>query len=233
MAVPNMYEIMRVSARLIEPLPGFADRATAFLRFQFAIQFLLYTGLWSVKFSLLFFFWRLFDSVQSPMRIFWWIMVGITTSTYITSVGLQLVACDPISNFFVLGACASSRDIFYSNLVFKFHVGTDIAGDIFIMIIPFPLLRKLHMDSRQKWILAGIFCLPIIPIILAVLRFVLTNPREDGNVDPIRYQFFSMLENSTGNHNNVLSTIYSSLRWPIQVLNVLQQLGVSRLSSWV
>lgn len=102
-AIPNMYEIVNISAQLIRPTAGFPERAAMFLRYQFATLLLLWTALWSVKFSLLFFFWRLFDSVQSHMRIFWWIMVGITASTYLVSLALQLKACDPVSDFFVLG----------------------------------------------------------------------------------------------------------------------------------
>jgi hypothetical protein len=63
------------------------------------------------------------------------------------------------------------------------------------MLIPFPLLRKLRVNERQKYILVGIFLLPIIPIIFAVLRLVKANATT-GNVDPIAFQLYSMLENA-------------------------------------
>ena len=64
-----------------------------------------------------------------------------------------------------------------------------------VMLIPFPLLRKLQVKSRQKWILVSVFLLPIIPIIFAILRLVIANATT-GNVDPIAFQLYSMLENS-------------------------------------
>lgn len=64
------------------------------------------------------------------------------------------------------------------------------------MLIPFPLLRTLQIPPRKKYILAGIFSLPLIPILFAVLRLVIANP-DSGNVDPIKFQLYSMLENSS------------------------------------
>lgn len=63
------------------------------------------------------------------------------------------------------------------------------------MIIPFPLLHKLKVNRRKRWILIGVFSLPIIPITFAILRLVMTNPKTH-NVDPIKFQLFSMLENT-------------------------------------
>lgn len=64
------------------------------------------------------------------------------------------------------------------------------------MIIPFPLLHKLKVNRRKRWILIAVFSLPIIPIMFAILRLVMTNPKTH-NVDPIKFQLFSMLENTS------------------------------------
>ncbi|RMJ27517.1 hypothetical protein PHISP_01646 [Aspergillus sp. HF37] len=195
-AIPLMYEVQYFDYRTQALTPRFMADASLFLRLQFALDFLLWTTLWAVKFSLLFFFWRLFDSVDTPMRIFWWAMCAITASSWITLVVLQNLACDPLRDFFVLGKCDSARDIYYSNLVFKFSAGADIACDILIMLIPFPLLRKLHVNARTRLLLAVLFALPIIPITFAVLRLVMANATT-SNVDPVKFQLFSMLENSS------------------------------------
>lgn len=102
-AMPPMYEIAFVSAKLRPPSPTFFEDANFFLRLQFALDLLLWTTSWAVKFSLLFFFWRLFDSVNSPMRIFWSVMCVITAASYIGCIILQTFACDPIQHFFTLG----------------------------------------------------------------------------------------------------------------------------------
>ncbi|KAL4782153.1 hypothetical protein BJX76DRAFT_369370 [Aspergillus varians] len=195
-AIPPMYEVQTFNPATQKTDAAFMARASLFLKLQFAVDFLIWTTLWAVKFSLLSFFWRLFDSVRSPMKIFWWTMCGVTASTWVTLVVLQNLACDPIRNFFIFGKCSSARDIYYSNLVFKVTVGTDIVGDILIMLIPFPLLHTLQIPRRKKYILASIFSLPLIPMLFAILRLIIAN-RDDENIDPVRFQLYSMLENSS------------------------------------
>lgn len=72
-------------------------------------------------------------------------MCGVTASTWIVAAVLQTHACSLLKNFFTLGnlgfsfflliltgigACTTKRDLFYPNLVFRFVVDADIAGDI-------------------------------------------------------------------------------------------------------
>ena len=73
------------------------------------------------------------------------------------------------------------------------------------MIIPFPLLWKLRINNRQKYILVGIFLLPVLLIIFAVLRLLKANATT-GNVDPIAFQVYSMLENTTAMITSCLSS---------------------------
>ena len=137
------------------------------------------------------------------MRIFWYIMCAITASTYTTTFFIQLFACGAPGNFFKIGdeGCHTTRDLYLSNLVFLFSAGTDIAGDIFLLCIPIPLLWKLQVSQRQKIILLGIFLLPIIPIIFGILRLVFCNP-VNGTVDVVKFTFYSNLENNAGTHTN-------------------------------
>jgi hypothetical protein len=79
--------------------------------------------------------------------------------------------------------------------VFLFSAGTDIAGDVLIVLIPFPLLWKLQTTERQKIILIVIFLLPLVPIVFGILRLVFCNPTT-GVVDVIKFQMYSLLENS-------------------------------------
>jgi hypothetical protein len=154
---------------------------------------------WSVKFSLLLFFWRLFDSLRTRMRIFWYIMCFMTGSTFLVTVFLQLFACGSPGTFFKFGeqGCHTPRDLYLSNLVFLFSAGTDIACDVFLIFIPMPLLWKLQVTQRQKIILAAIFFLPLIPITFGILRLVFCNPTT-GTVNVIKFTFYFMLENTAG-----------------------------------
>jgi len=101
--IPPMYELELVSAGLRPVTVHFIPRANLYLRLQVAADILLWTTTWLVKFSLLFFFWLLFNSVQTHMRIFWWIMCFMTAATYICCIVLQMFACSPIHKLFVIG----------------------------------------------------------------------------------------------------------------------------------
>jgi hypothetical protein len=65
----------------------------------------------------LFFFWKLFESVNSSMRLFWWVMCGVTASTWIISVVLQEFACDPIRDFFTLGKISTSYCLYQAYIL--------------------------------------------------------------------------------------------------------------------
>lgn len=105
-AIPPMYSFLDGLVVLMSgqpTAPNFAAEASYFLKLQFAVLYTMWSTLWAVKFSLLFFFWRLFDSVTSPMRIMWWVMIFVTGSTLLIAFVLQFLSCKPLSNFFVLG----------------------------------------------------------------------------------------------------------------------------------
>jgi len=86
-------------------LPG--AQATKFLKYQFAVLYLIWTALWTVKLAMLSFFWRLFTSVKTNAGVFWWIMCGITIVTWIASLLLQAFASSPPSKSFDMGEYSS------------------------------------------------------------------------------------------------------------------------------
>ena len=216
--IPPMYDLEELKHTLATggtPPANAAERAALYLKYQFAVLITFWTtrtgssqsvlpfannsAVWSVKFSLLLFFWRLFDSLRTRMRIFWFVMCFITGSTYIITVFIQLFACGSPATFFKTGeeGCHTPRQLYLSNLVFLFSAGTDISCDVLLIFIPFPLLWKLQIQERQKIILCLIFLLPLIPITFGILRLVFCNPTT-GTVNVIKFTFYHMLENTAG-----------------------------------
>lgn len=59
-AMPLMYQMELVEAGLRDIPADFVENVNLFLQFQFTLSILLWTTTWSVKFSLLSFFWLLF-----------------------------------------------------------------------------------------------------------------------------------------------------------------------------
>lgn len=66
-----------------------------------------------------------------------------------------------------------------------------------VTIIPFPLIYKLNVSQAQKYVLAAIFLLPLLPALFGSLKLAFCHP---GNqqVDVLKFQVFSSLESSAG-----------------------------------
>jgi hypothetical protein len=79
------------------------DRQNLYLRYHFCLLILLWVTLWAVKFSLLLFFWRMFDSLQTRAKAFWWMVCGLTAATFVVALFVQLFACDTPANLFTVG----------------------------------------------------------------------------------------------------------------------------------
>ena len=100
---PPMYEIVAVGVKSQIPNALFASYFVRYLKFQFAVTYMYWTSLWLVKLALLSFFWRLYESVRTNVRVFVGIMCSITIATWIISLFLQGFACSPSTKFFVPG----------------------------------------------------------------------------------------------------------------------------------
>lgn len=100
---PPMYEVVAVGVKSQIANALFASHFVRYLRLQFAVTYMYWTSLWLVKLALLSFFWRLYESVRTNVRVFVGIMCSITIATWTISLFLQGFACSPSSNFFVPG----------------------------------------------------------------------------------------------------------------------------------
>ena len=128
---PPMYEFEPVDVGLTMPKPGRIYYYNYFLRLEFVILIFWWTQLWLVKLALLTFFWRLFDSVRTHARMFWWIMLFVTISTWTVAIFLHIFSCLPVGSFFRLGGCMARGNVYRSRLTFRFGSITDILTDFF------------------------------------------------------------------------------------------------------
>lgn len=161
LAAPTMYKFEEQKATLTAGVVGAAerlDRETLYLRYHFCLLILLWVTLWAVKFSLLLFFWRMFDSIQTRAKAFWWVVCGLTASTFVVALFIQLFACETPANLFIVGkdaipqnfqrrtqtdqcagGCSTRRHVYLNNLAFLFAAGADIGLDVFSTDLALPL----------------------------------------------------------------------------------------------
>ncbi|KAI9820174.1 MAG: hypothetical protein M1827_005796 [Pycnora praestabilis] len=193
-AIPPLFQLERVASGKEKPGPTFVADSKVFLQCQFAIIVLFWSCLWCVKFSFLFFYRRLFEGIRKYM-VWWWAVFVFTLVAYLGCWVTQLLACDPLSDYFIIGQCNSDRDVYYDKLSLKYATAVDISSDVFIMALPLRLLWSLQVNTKQKSALAVIFSVGVIVIAFSIVRVVIVNP-ETGNVDPVWLALWSMLDSS-------------------------------------
>jgi hypothetical protein len=89
-----MYDILAVAASngAFVPPANFMERSTFYLRCQFAATCLFWSCVWAVKASFLVFYKTLIDGLKYLPTI-WWIIVGITSMSYVASIISYPVSC--------------------------------------------------------------------------------------------------------------------------------------------
>lgn len=97
-----MFEIDRVSSGVERSTEAFMERATFFLRCQFALIVLFWTAVWAVKISILMFYKDLFHRLPRQKR-YWWLVCAYVGLSYLACWGTQLASCWPIEDYFTLG----------------------------------------------------------------------------------------------------------------------------------
>lgn len=89
---PPMYELLAVSNGREQPTPAFMDRASYYLRCQFASIMIFWACLWSVKASFLAFFYRLTERLVWSRRA-WWVVTTVTALAFIGSIVSAVASC--------------------------------------------------------------------------------------------------------------------------------------------
>lgn len=106
-----MYEILNVSNGRLQPDAGFMERASFYLKCQFASTILFWSCLWAVKACFLAFFRRLTSQLKWPRRA-WWAIVSTTALAYCGSVMTYPLACTS----FVLGTIHNAATVEDTNV---------------------------------------------------------------------------------------------------------------------
>ena len=98
LALPDMYQLLAVAAKVAKPKPTFMADSTYYLKSQFASTMLFWSILWAVKASFLMYF-RTLTGLMRPIRLAWWAVVIFTFLAYIGSMISYPISCTS----FVLG----------------------------------------------------------------------------------------------------------------------------------
>ncbi|MCJ1405339.1 hypothetical protein MMC11_008566 [Xylographa trunciseda] len=151
---------------------------------------LLWLSVFAVKFSFLSFFYKLISHSQR-LRVWWWCCVVICVPLAIANMIVPWIVCPSykpigIRKFATIvredrKECSIPKNVKGSTVTLEYGFAFDILSDILVISIPIILLRNsrsLHL--RQKAILGFMLCLSIFLVIIAVFRFISTQPHVSG-----------------------------------------------------
>ncbi|KAK2839292.1 hypothetical protein FQN49_006281 [Arthroderma sp. PD_2] len=93
------------------------------------------------------------------------IIVAFTTGTVVSSI----FQCSPLSYAFDKkkpggGKCVNMTAFWIANAAFI------IASDVFLVLIPIPVILRLKLPDRSKWALCGVFALGLFVCVTSILR---------------------------------------------------------------
>lgn len=117
------------------------------------------------KVAILVFYLRL-DPTQS-FRYSVFAVLFITISYMIALCLALFFQCQPIAKFWnplLEGQCLNSKDLFLWNSILN------VFADFLVLILPIPMLRKLQMGMRQKWIIGLLFGVGSLTCIVSAVR---------------------------------------------------------------
>lgn len=167
----DMYETLDVAAGLDKEIPSnYIQASQTFFGTQIGIILLFTSTLWSIKVAFLLFFRRLGENV-SGQQIHWWCAFTFTIVTWIVGIGTIQYQCLAPPVLEIAIKCSTSKAILFEHATLINNLVMDVSSDLAILSIPIRMLWKVRMGIRRKLALGGIFCLVMITMAVAIVRF--------------------------------------------------------------
>ncbi|KAJ5559067.1 hypothetical protein N7535_009068 [Penicillium sp. DV-2018c] len=139
------------------------ENIVPFSKIQYAGGPVYTLNLLAFKLALLMSYYRIGGFVKS-YRVTIVIAIVICAATQVVFTFIMSLECRPISKQWdvtVSGKCIE---------VVSFYYGTNLGFDVAIIILPLPVLWKLQLDRKQKYVLIGMFGLGFFVTIIQIIR---------------------------------------------------------------
>ncbi|KAI4089975.1 MAG: hypothetical protein LQ339_008461 [Xanthoria mediterranea] len=145
--------------------------------------FLYVIGITLAKLSLLFFLYRIFR-VDRKFRIASWIIGAVLLIWSAITLLLKIFACRPVRASFDLHLYMqpSTTCPIKTYVITNIHGFCNIFTDFAILILPIPMVWKLHVTPRKKAGLAAVFATGLFICAVAIVRqYILYNTSQTGD----------------------------------------------------
>lgn len=205
---PVTIELMLIGAK-IKPSPHIVKVITMqFTRVFTAIPMLFYGGLWCIK-------RRLGRRDVISLRRWWSVVLGTTTIAFLvcytalpyrcTLFSFEVVAskeCQTQGLSFVAMGLYIALNVVMDCLSMSStpHAGRPVDADALrtVISIPFLILRRIQISTRQKVMLCAVFSLVIITMIFAVVRATVTIVGAKRQIDLLWIYLWTSIELNIG-----------------------------------
>jgi hypothetical protein len=107
-----------------------------------------------VKQSALFFYSRVFHTHSRAFQISIYVGHGLVAAWILFIVPISTCQCTPVSKAWdpsVPGSCLETFSWYLASAIF------DAVLDLFVLLLPIPVLFRLQMKTSRKWMVAGAF----------------------------------------------------------------------------
>ncbi|KAG9711600.1 hypothetical protein KCU73_g17134, partial [Aureobasidium melanogenum] len=140
-------------------------------KISFASNYFYDTGMYWPKAALIALYFKIIPSTMPRLRTSLYVITGFVVACAITTCLLDTLWCAPniASNWSLEeGACSA----FNSLLVLQIDWAMNCFSDVAIFVLPFPLLRHLHLNRNQIYGLLLTFALGLATIAVNLARFI-------------------------------------------------------------
>jgi hypothetical protein len=125
-----------------------------FLKYLWAVYFLFDTGTAVAKSSALLFYARVFGTTTSKFKYGLWSLHAMNVAWWAGFCLAPILECKPIEKAWkpaISGTCGNTQTIWLAGSI------TSLLIDVLILIIPMPILWKLHIEWVRKLQITGVF----------------------------------------------------------------------------
>jgi Fungal rhodopsin domain len=127
--LPNLYYMLATIAGTIPISSELITAVEAYLKYEFPINILFWTVLWSIKASFLALYFKLFQELKWYRRT-WYVLATVTLIAYAGCWITLSTSCHPITNFFKFEQCNTDKDIWASRFSIYYSTAIDIFTDL-------------------------------------------------------------------------------------------------------
>lgn len=183
-SAPPIPDISLLPPEFVAQIAALITKSVRYRKLSAAACIPLWSALCSVKFSFLALFKKLVRQMPVMTR-YWWFVLAFNIAISLYGSTVFIISCPYFEEKNIMKSlqCTSGAGLATNMNHAMAQMVLDIAGDLFILAIPFVLLWQIRIPLSQKIALGLTLCLTIVMIIITAVRII--GLKHNGKLDYI------------------------------------------------